>query len=86
MGHVVVGRAKRPLMAFVMALPMDAYPVDARVEVKTGKDKLRPEQVRDVARLREDGIPVFEARSEVDMDLIVETMKAVSDAKDLRST
>ena len=49
------------------------------VEVKTGTDKLRPEQVRDVAQLRKDGIPVFEARSEADMDRIVEAMSGAQD-------
>ena len=52
------------------------------VEVKTGKDKLRPEQVRDVKRLRDDGVTVFEVRSEADMDQIVEAM---SGAQDLRT-
>lgn len=54
------------------------------VEVKTGRDKLRPEQVRDVARLRKDDVPVFEARSEGDMDAIVAEMLEKSQIRGLQ--
>jgi hypothetical protein len=44
----------------------------AFIEVKAGKDVVRPEQKREIARMEASGIPVFTARTEAEIDAVVE--------------
>jgi hypothetical protein len=48
------------------------WPQVAFIEVKAGKDVVRPEQKREIERMMAAGMPVFVVRTEADIDAIVE--------------
>ena len=50
------------------------WPVAAFVEIKAGRDRLSVVQGFEMDRMRADGIPVYTARTEADIDWIVEQM------------
>lgn len=51
------------------------WPRAAFVEVKAGDDRYSKLQAREVGRMQADGLPVYTARSEADVDWIVERVK-----------
>lgn len=57
------------------------WPVAAFVEVKAGDDRYSVVQTREVGRMREAGIPVFTARTEDDVDWIVDRLIEMGNIK-----
>lgn len=48
--------------------------ISAWFEVKAGGDRLRPAQIREIDRMRADGIEVFLVRSTDDVDFLVDEL------------
>lgn len=51
------------------------WPCAAFVEIKADGDRLRKLQIREIERMEADGVPVFIARSEADIDEIVKKVR-----------
>ena len=51
------------------------WPSAAFVEIKADGDRLRKLQIREIERMEADGVPVFIARSEADIDEIVKKVR-----------
>lgn len=51
------------------------WPCAAFVEIKADGDRLRKLQIREIERMEADGVPVFIARSEAEIDEIVKKVR-----------
>lgn len=51
------------------------WPSAAFVEIKADGDRLRKLQIREIERMEADGVPVFIARSEAEIDEIVKKVR-----------
>ena len=51
------------------------WPCAAFVEIKADGDRLRKLQIREIERMEADGVPVFIARSETEIDEIVKKVR-----------
>lgn len=54
------------------------WPAAAFIEIKAEGDRLRKLQIREIERMRLDGVPVFIARSEADIDEIVARIRRLT--------
>lgn len=55
-----------------------AWPAAAFIEIKAEGDRLRKLQIREIERMEHDGVPVFIARSEADLDEIVARVRGLT--------
>ncbi len=51
------------------------WPTAAFIEVKAGRDRLHPLQAREIARMRDDGVPVYTVSSMEDVDVVLSMIK-----------
>lgn len=54
------------------------WPAAGFIEIKAEGDRLRKLQVREIERMEHDGVPVFIARSEADLDEIVARIRGLT--------
>ena len=54
------------------------WPAAGFIEIKAEGDRLRKLQVREIERMEHDGVPVFIARSEADIDEIVAHIRGLT--------
>lgn len=54
------------------------WPAAGFIEIKAEDDRLRKLQVREIERMEHDGVPVFIARSEADIDEIVAHIRGLT--------